>query len=99
MPREVSRVARKKQVGSDPDRKDVKMFLNQKQQNVTRAVSADLQTTYDMIIKNIHECVTVVPEKLLEKACTEEKNATSKNRLMNIKMIRQCRNKKHGKRK
>ncbi|KAI4476878.1 hypothetical protein M0804_013205 [Polistes exclamans] len=36
-----------------------------------------LQTSYDMIIKNIHECVSVVTDKLLKKACVKEMNATS----------------------
>lgn len=36
-----------------------------------------LQTSYDMIVKNIHECVSVVTDKLLKKACVEEMNATS----------------------
>ncbi|KYM96705.1 hypothetical protein ALC62_00134 [Cyphomyrmex costatus] len=37
------------------------------------------QTTYDLIIKNIHSCVQVATEKLLQCACTEEKELTSEH--------------------
>lgn len=37
-----------------------------------------LQTSYDVIIKNILDCVSMVVEKLLKKACVEEMNASEK---------------------
>ncbi|KAK0177232.1 hypothetical protein PV328_001308 [Microctonus aethiopoides] len=39
------------------------------------------QKIYDLIIDNIYSCVKVATEKLFEKACAEEKDATSENQV------------------
>lgn len=39
-----------------------------------------MQATYDLIVKNIHSCTQMATEKLFEKACAEEKEATAQNR-------------------